>query len=434
MPEKSSSLRNEPETLYQLMENGPGMVVITDYRGNIIAVNKRAVKETGYSEKEILGKNPRLWNSGRQSREFYRDLWRTIKSGEIWEGTFCNRKKNGDLFWSRAIIVPINDDSGEVVKFASVHDIITEQHRLRERLKATVESAKSAIITLNSEGCIEDINPAAERIFECLEEDLLEKKIEIILPRTFELLQEYRKTGNPLLLEGRREESVKSLKGKEFPADVEINEFETDTGQKFVAIAQDRTEEVEYRDRIEKLNKELEEKNEYLQKLSVIDSLTDLPNRRRFEEKLEEDWERCMRDDESLSIILMDIDNFKDYNDHYGHPAGDRCLKNVAGIMDNTVKRAIDTVARYGGEEFVAILPETELSGARKLAKEIRKKIETAGVEHKKSEASNVVTVSGGVATTIPKQEQDPWELVEIADQNLYRAKEQGRNQIVASS
>lgn len=433
MAEETSSLKNERESMYQLMQNGPGMVVITDYQGKIIAVNNRAVKETGFTEEEILGQNPRLWNSGRQSKEFYEELWQTIKSGEIWEGTFCNQKKNGELFWSRAIIVPVSDDSGEIVKFASVHDIITEQYRLRQRLQATVDTAKSAIITMGNSGVIESVNPATLEIFECLEQDLVGQKIEVIMPETFNLLNKYKETGKPLLLGERREETVETVRNKQFPADVEVNDFETDTGQKFVAIAIDRTEEVEYRNEIEELNEELAEKNKYLEQLSIVDPLTDLPNRRRFEEKLEENWERCLRDSQQLSVVLLDIDNFKDYNDHYGHPAGDDCLKKVAEVMNDTVKRAIDTVARYGGEEFIAILPETDLDGAGQLAEDLRREIEAAEVEHEKSEVSDVVTVSAGVATAVPKQDQDEWGLVEAADRALYEAKEKGRNQVVTS-
>jgi diguanylate cyclase (GGDEF)-like protein/PAS domain S-box-containing protein len=425
-----SRLRNQPEAVYQLVEKGPGMVVITDYEGNIIAINPRCVSETGYTAEEVLGENPRLWNSGRQPEHFYENLWETIKSGEIWRGAFCNRKKNGDLFWTRAIIVPVSDDSGEITKFASVHEIVTEEHRLRERLKATVETAKNAIVTMDEEGKIEDINPAALEMFSCEKKDFRGEKADVILPDTFEILEEYKKNGDDSLIEGRREEIAVRCADEQFPVDVGISEFETDTGLKFVAIITDRTEEVQYRAKIENLNEELEEKNQYLGNLAVVDSLTDLPNRRRFEEKLKDEWEHCLRDKKEISIIMMDLDNFKNYNDFYGHPAGDTCLKKVASVMDDVIKRSIDTVARYGGEEFAAILPETSLKGAEKLGEEIRRRIEEKGVEHQKSEVSDVVTISVGAAFMVPRPEMGAWLLVEKADQALCRAKENGRNRV----
>ncbi len=423
-------LRNQPEAVYQLVEKGPGMVVITDYEGKIIAINPRCVNETGFSAEEVMGENPSLWNSGRQPHGFYENLWQTIKAGEIWRGAFCNKKKNGDLFWTRAIIVPVFDDSGEIKKFASVHEIVTGEHRLRERLKATVETAKNAIVTMDKEGKIEDANPAALEIFSCKKQDLLEKNADVILPDTFEILKEYKKTGGDSLIEGRREETAFRCVGEKFPVDVGISEFETDTGLKFVAIITDRTGEVEYREKIENLNKKLEEKNRYLENLAVVDSLTDLPNRRRFEEKLKDEWEHCLRDKKEISIIMMDLDNFKKYNDFYGHPAGDSCLKKVASVMDDVIKRSIDTVARYGGEEFAAILPETGLKGAEKLGEEIRRRIEEKGVEHEKSEVSDVITISVGAASMVPRPEMGAWLLVEKADQALYRAKENGRNSV----
>ncbi|MFP4687742.1 MAG: diguanylate cyclase [bacterium] len=423
-------LRDELESVCQLLENGPGMVVITDYEGNIVAVNKRCLQETGFTQKEIIGANPSIWNSGRQPQDFYENLWKTIKKGEIWEGSFCNRKKNGELFWTRAIIVPIMNEDGEITRFASVHDIVTEEHRLRERLKATVETAHGAVITFDCRGSIEDVNPAAERIFGWGKQELRGKSIEIILPETFKLFQEYCEDRGAEFISQRREERAKKKGNQEFPVDVGTNGFETDTGVKYVAIAIDKTEEVKYREKIEKLNKELAEKNNYLKKLSVIDSLTQLPNRRRFEEKLKDEWEHCLRDKKPISIIMMDIDSFKNYNDHYGHPAGDQCLKEIASVMDEVIKRSIDTVARYGGEEFAAILPETDLAGAEKLGEQIRRRIEEKGVEHEKSEASDVVTISVGVASMLPRPQMGAWLLVEKADQALYRAKETGRNRV----
>ncbi len=169
-----------------------------------------------------------------------------------------------------------------------------------------------------------------------------------------------------------------------------------------------------------------------LVELSTTDGLTELANRRRFDEFLDREWRRSMRDQSPLSLILMDIDFFKEYNDHYGHLAGDDCLKHVAGILGRMVQRPGDLVARYGGEEFACILPDVDQRGASALADKIMKSINKLNLPHAGSAAASHVTLSFGVASMVPEKGQSAEELIRLADHLLYTSKNGGRNRVSA--
>ncbi len=175
----------------------------------------------------------------------------------------------------------------------------------------------------------------------------------------------------------------------------------------------------------------LKRKSDLLESLVALDGLTEIPNRRRFDETLDLEWKRAIRNNNLLSLVLMDIDHFKLYNDNYGHAAGDVCLKKVARSIEKVPQRPADLVARYGGEEFVAVLPETDGEGATQIAEQMREAVFSLGVTHEFSSASDVVTISLGVATIYPVVEIDQKYLIEQADKGLYDAKEEGRNRFV---
>ncbi|MGR3218523.1 MAG: diguanylate cyclase domain-containing protein [Candidatus Anammoxibacter sp.] len=177
----------------------------------------------------------------------------------------------------------------------------------------------------------------------------------------------------------------------------------------------------------------LEEENvrlmNLLERRASLDGLTDIPNRRKFDEMLASEWYRSQRTTSPISLILMDIDFFKRYNDNYGHTSGDSCLTNVAKTISDTLERPTDFAARYGGEEFVVILPGTPSDGAASVAENIRKSVLDLEILHEKSDVSNYVTLSLGVATMTPEQDILPTTIVEAADKFLYQAKDSGRNQ-----
>lgn len=176
------------------------------------------------------------------------------------------------------------------------------------------------------------------------------------------------------------------------------------------------------------VEKQLLEANELLQKISTVDALTGVANRRGFDEYLKKEWKQASRMSTPLSLILIDIDYFKRYNDTYGHVEGDICLRLVAECLKKAAKRSIDFIARYGGEEFVIILPATDTAGARTVAEHLRIQVEALQIPHTRSESSSYITISLGTATMIPTRDSDPKELFLRADKALYQAKQEGRN------
>jgi len=180
------------------------------------------------------------------------------------------------------------------------------------------------------------------------------------------------------------------------------------------------------------LTHKLDGANRELTRLSAVDGLTGIANRRQFDETLSREWRRCLRAREPLSLLMGDVDFFKQYNDGYGHQAGDECLKAVAESLQEKLRRPADIVARYGGEEFAAVLPGTSLEGAMRVAELMRAGVQSLGVAHAGS-TFGVVTASFGVATLLPTLPEGMPKLLSAADWALYEAKRQGRNCIQAA-
>jgi diguanylate cyclase (GGDEF)-like protein len=186
----------------------------------------------------------------------------------------------------------------------------------------------------------------------------------------------------------------------------------------------------EARAELQSTNRQLQAVNAALQQLSLLDALTGVANRRRFDDSLDSEWRRSIRSREPVALLLVDVDSFKDYNDCYGHLRGDDCLRRVARELDAGVQRAGDLVARYGGEEFAVVLPGSDDAAARRLAEALRARIEGLDIPHRRSATGPRVTVSIGVAAKVPSTATSPALLVAAADQALYAAKAGGRNRV----
>ncbi|MGE5468308.1 MAG: diguanylate cyclase [Ignavibacteria bacterium] len=181
---------------------------------------------------------------------------------------------------------------------------------------------------------------------------------------------------------------------------------------------------------------ELKRNRDLLRRLTTLDPLTGIENRRRFDDCLAKEWSRAAREGHALSLIMIDVDRFKDINDRYGHTFGDQCLKRIATTLRGELQRAADVLTRYGGEEFACVLPGTDLAGAGQLAEHMRSAVETLAIEllpdeatpPQDADAALQVTISAGVATALPNAEAPARTLLEAADHALYEAKLAGRN------
>nr|WP_242028387.1 diguanylate cyclase [Pseudanabaena sp. FACHB-2040] len=183
-----------------------------------------------------------------------------------------------------------------------------------------------------------------------------------------------------------------------------------------------------------RLNHDLRQANEQLKKIAFLDGLTQVANRRCFEQYLNQEWRRLTREQAPLSLIMCDIDYFKNFNDIYGHQAGDGCLRRVARTLSRSIKRPADLLARYGGEEFVVILPGTDLAGAEIVAEDMRIAVRSRCIPHAGSQIEAFVTLSLGVAACVPTPSSSPEILIGRADGALYQAKHTGRDRIVLAN
>jgi diguanylate cyclase (GGDEF)-like protein len=199
----------------------------------------------------------------------------------------------------------------------------------------------------------------------------------------------------------------------------------------YLRVTMVRSAEIE--ELVKARTRKLNETNDKLASLSMTDGLTDIPNRRNFDSHLEVEWKRGIREQQPLTLMLIDIDCFKAYNDHYGHLQGDQCLRRVARILHQQTSRPRDLVARYGGEEFAMILPHTD-SAAKSLGEQCRAAVEAQALPHAASPINSCVTVSVGVASLVPQRGSQAVDLIAQADQALYHAKNTGRNRVALFS
>jgi diguanylate cyclase (GGDEF)-like protein len=180
-------------------------------------------------------------------------------------------------------------------------------------------------------------------------------------------------------------------------------------------------------------NRQLRDARRLLTDLANVDELTGLGNRRLVNKVLRDEINRARRGNTSLSVILMDVDFFKDYNDHYGHPAGDAVLKRLADLMERATARAGEVVGRYGGEEFILVLPGASIHSALRTAERLKELVVAEAIPHEKSAIGGIITVSQGVVSVMPDAELTPTELIKRADKALYRSKHKGRNTITVA-
>jgi diguanylate cyclase (GGDEF)-like protein/PAS domain S-box-containing protein len=482
------TIRKEAEEQLRLqsvaLESAANGILITDKNGNIQWVNPAFTKMTGYSVDEVIGKNPRIQKSGLVSQDVFSNLWRTILSGNVWHGELINRRKDGSTMTEEQTIAPVRDGSGQIIHFIAIKQDITERKRAEEvlskrseqiatlnrvmrLLSSTLDLAKLLDMILHE---IQQVIPYdSASIWLCRDESL-----EIIaahgFPNSEDLIgikyslsskdnpnTQVIRTRSPLIeadisstyssnssaipskYPNRGWMGVPMIVGERVTGmlafDKNVPNFYTQEQSQFalafaaqaaIAIENARlysdaqkelVERIEAEDKLLKLQKELEEQ-------AIRDSLTGLYNRRFLDETLSRELSRAERDKYSVSVVMLDLDHFKMFNDTYGHDVGDLMLKQLGKLLSSQV-RAGDIACRFGGEEFVVVMPKASLSVAKQRANDWRMKFESQQLIHE-GEVLNG-TLSAGVAV-YPLHGTSSEEIIRKADQAMYSAKAAGRN------
>ena len=304
-----------------------------------------------------------------------------------------------------------------------VSDLVQEQQRLaasQAHLQAVIQAARNAIITLDTDGHMLEVNPACEALFGYTAAELQGAHLSMVLDsgeRGDSRLQ-------PQLLLGRQHElNGRHRGGTGLALQLNVAEVKTATTHLFVCIIADFTER-------KRQELRLRHANELLARQTTTDGLTRVGNRRLFDELLRQAWQRSLQHQQPVSLLLLDIDHFKQYNDCHGHVAGDDCLRRVASLLQSCVNEAV--LCRYGGEEFAVLLEEVDAGEARQIAQRCLDSLRLAAIPHGASPLRGGVSLSIGHATRVAQPGEDGGLLVELADAALYAAKRNGRARLVS--
>ncbi|WP_158080779.1 diguanylate cyclase [Pelomonas sp. KK5] len=313
-----------------------------------------------------------------------------------------------------------------------VSELIAKERALQSsqaQLQAIIGTAGVAILTLDEAGLIASANAATERMLGYAPEELLGRDVGLLMDEATRALlradmQAWLEAGDRELLGRQRELGVLHQGGRELTVQLALAEVRNNGVRVFVAVLTDITER-------KRFEVDLQHANEQLLRLSTTDALTELANRRLLMNRLEDEWRRALRSSEPLALLLIDVDFFKLYNDHYGHPAGDACLQKVAEVLRQSANRPSDLAARYGGEEFVLLLPHTDAGGAMAVATRVQQLLREAAIQHELSPQGPDVTLSMGLVSGQANSLGSAASWLAQADLALYQAKSHGRNRIV---
>jgi diguanylate cyclase (GGDEF)-like protein/PAS domain S-box-containing protein len=399
------------------VELSPVSIVITDAEARIEYVNPKFTEITGYTREEVLGQNPRLLKSGVTLDATYEQLWATLERGEVWTGELCNRRKSGENFWEFARILPVVDNDGRATHYLAVKEDITERHRVEEQHRLAMrvfESSHDGILITDAQGVILDVNQAffeltgysrAEAVgqsFRLLDsghhdEQFFKQVFETIARQEYWLGELWSRTKAGAI-------SVVLMTISAVPGA---------SGQSthYVGVFTDITQRKKSEQRLEHL--------------AHHDPLTDLPNRSLFRDRLTQAIKKCHRESQSLAVLFIDLDRFKEVNDKLGHVAGDQVLVEAARRISACVRNS-DTVARLGGDEFAAVLQGMESPQvAARIAGDV---VSALAAPFVLGPTTVSLSASIGIAVSVGDG-QDPDALTHAADQAMYEAKTKGRNQ-----
>ncbi len=419
--------RQAQRTLEEAIDALPASVEIFDEQDRLVAFNRRLV--------EIY---PHMVRAFQRKSTFEELVSESLARGGIpeargRESAWLEERKRMRGKQPAPLLQRVHDDmwlrifesrtpSGGIVGVRmEVTDLIHEQQRLaasRAQLKATIEAAGNGILTLDSGGHVLEANPSCQQLFGYSATELQGVHIGMLFGVQGDPVDPQTMLGPP------RELTARHRSGEMLALQVTVAEVRTDTIHLYVCIVSDFTERKRQEERLKRAN-------ELLARQSTTDGLTGVGNRRLFDQLLQQEWQRGTRTGQSLALVMVDIDHFKQYNDRYGHVSGDDCLRRVATLLRSCVGRGGESVCRYGGEEFAVVLVDTDLEGAQVVAQRCLDSVRLAAIEHEGSPVRRSVSLSIGVAACVPNASQDPHKLIEVADAALYQAKAAGRARLI---
>lgn len=440
---REKRLKNRFESL--LSSIGDGVYGIDD-EGKCVWINERALEMLGFTKNEVVNHDPHaLFHHHRISHRFYPadecPIHMTLQDHEIRHVDDFLLRRDGTFFPVSITVAP-NNKHGAIIVFKDITEQLNIEKALKtneERFRLLVENMRSgvAIYRPTEDGndfIFQEINAAISRIDGVSPEEAVGKRVSELFPGAeamgiMEVLRRVNRTGIAENLPIRFYEDGRISGWRENYI------YKISTGE-VVAIYDDVTERKMLeqslkmaKTELEKANDALMHKNSLLEKLAMLDGLTHIANRRLFDDTFEKMYREALRADQSLAVLMIDVDNFKAYNDHYGHAAGDEVLIRIASALKATLHRPSDVVARYGGEEFTVLLKDISSHGAENVAAALMQSISDLHIDHEYSNAGNQVSISIGIAIKINQSTISKEELLKCADDALYEAKQEGRNQ-----
>lgn len=409
----NSTTAEKLEIYSQIFHNSSEGNIITDNKGIIIAVNPAFIETTGYSEEEVLGKKPNILSSGCHNIEFYINMWATVYEKGQWSGEVCNKRKNGEIYTEWLTITATTDEDGKITNYIGIFtDIsVNNKNRIDIRLYERVfNNSSEGIMITNSKGIIVSVNSSFTRLTGYTQDEAIGERPSILHSGKQDVgfyINMWASIHEKGFWTG--EIWNKRKGGEVFPEWLSISTICDEKGEtiNYVGIFSDITDK--------------KKSEEYLIYLAHFDTLTSLPNRVLFKERLELAIEYANRYDKKVAVLYLDLDKFKVINDTLGHDVGDYILKQVSERLTHCVRNS-DTVARLGGDEFSIILPEIkQQEDAISVAKKIFKAL-TYPFFYQDQEL--FITTSIGI-TFYPNDALSTEKLLKNADSAMYRAKEQ---------
>jgi diguanylate cyclase (GGDEF)-like protein/PAS domain S-box-containing protein len=423
-------------TLEEAIDALPASVEIFDRQDRLVAYNQRLVEiyphmlrdfQRGASFEELVRAS--LARGGVPDAAGREDAWLAERKAARSSQREPLLQRVHDDRWLR--IFERHTPSGGIVGVRlDVSDLVHEQQRLaasQAHLQALIRAAQNGVLTLDATGHVLELNPACEQLFGFGAAELQGSHIELLFGAGLNRKSDGKRLQPADLVGSPRELSARHRSGQELTLQLSLAEVRTETTHRFVGIITDLTERKRQEVR-------LRQANELLARQSTTDGLTGIGNRRLFDQSLQLEWQRSARLGRPLALLLVDIDHFKQYNDHYGHVAGDDCLRRVASLLRACVGRSGEPVCRYGGEEFAILLVDTDLAGAQGVAQRCLDSLRLAAIEHAGQAGRASLSLSIGVAALAGDAGRPAQGLVEAADAALYQAKQQGRARLVCSA